>query len=51
MNRTELSGGVLDKATGKVRWTWRAVPGRVRREYIITYTVKYPKNQVVILEN
>ena len=45
----ELSGGKLDPATGKIRWDLKINPQETR-EIILTYTVKYPKNQKVILE-
>ena len=45
----ELSGGKLDPATGKIRWDLKISPQETR-EIILTYTVKYPKNQKVILE-
>ncbi|MCD4770210.1 MAG: DUF4139 domain-containing protein, partial [Bacteroidales bacterium] len=47
---TDISGGILDKITGKVRWDIELKPNE-SEELIVTYTVKYPKNQRVILEN
>lgn len=47
---TELSGGTIDRVKGKVKWNFNLGPNQ-SREIIITYTVKYPKNQKVILEN
>ena len=45
----ELSGGILNEYTGEVQWK-ATIPARESKEYILTYTVKYPKNQKVILE-
>jgi len=45
----ELSGGVFNEYTGKVQWK-TTIPARESKEYILTYTVKYPKNKKVILE-
>lgn len=47
---TDVSGGLLNKITGKVRWDIELKPNE-SEELTITYTVKYPKNQRVILEN
>lgn len=49
VSAVELSGGNLDPATGKIRWDLKISPQETR-EIILTYTVKYPKNQKVILE-
>lgn len=46
----EITGGILDKGTGRVRWDFNLGPNQ-SREFIITYTVKYPKNQKVIIDN
>lgn len=45
----ELTGGILNPVTGEVRWDISVEP-RETREIILTYTVKYPKNQKVVLE-
>ena len=45
----ELSGGIFDEYTGEVQWK-TTIPARESKQYILTYTVKYPKNQKVILE-
>ena len=44
-----LSGGILNEYTGEVQWK-ATIPARESREYVLTYTVKYPKNKKVILE-
>lgn len=49
VSATELSGGNLDPATGKIRWDLK-IAAQETREIILTYTVRYPKNQKVILE-
>ncbi len=49
VSAVELSGGKLDPVTGKIRWDLKISPQETR-EIILTYTVKYPKNQKVILE-
>lgn len=49
VSAAELSGGKLDPATGKIRWDLKISPQETR-EIILTYTVKYPRNQKVILE-
>jgi uncharacterized protein (TIGR02231 family) len=46
---TELTGGKHDIATGKVRWDVELKP-QEKKDLVLTYTVKYPKTQVVILE-
>ncbi|MDT8401772.1 MAG: mucoidy inhibitor MuiA family protein [Bacteroidales bacterium] len=46
---TELSGGKLNNITGEVVWD-TMVPAGASKAFILTYTVKYPKNQKVILE-
>jgi uncharacterized protein (TIGR02231 family) len=45
----ELSGGNLNSTTGTVKWDLEMKP-QEKKELILTYTVKYPKNQNVILE-
>lgn len=47
---TELSGGRFDERTGEVKWDLELGSNQTR-EFTITYTVKYPKSQRVILEN
>jgi len=46
---TQLSGGRLDPVTGMVIWEF-TLDSQQSREFILTYTVKYPKDKVVILE-
>ncbi|MFZ2285548.1 MAG: mucoidy inhibitor MuiA family protein, partial [Bacteroidales bacterium] len=46
---TELSGGKLNSVTGEITWDLNLQP-RENREIILTYTVKYPKKENVILE-
>lgn len=46
---TELSGGKLKSETGEIVWDLKIDPQETR-EIILTYTVRYPKNQKVILE-
>lgn len=45
----ELSGGKLNEIDGKVKWTLKLKPEE-SKELVLTYRVKYPKNQKVILE-
>jgi uncharacterized protein (TIGR02231 family) len=45
----ELSGGILDAETGKVKWDVD-IKSQEKRELILSYSVKYPKNQNIILE-
>jgi uncharacterized protein (TIGR02231 family) len=45
----ELSGGVLDTPTGKVKWDLTIDPGE-SRELILEYRVKFPRGENVILE-
>jgi uncharacterized protein (TIGR02231 family) len=45
----ELSGGRLNSETGLVKWDLELKP-QEKKELVITYSVKYPKNQTVILE-
>ena len=45
----ELSGGKLSEIDGKVKWTLKLSPGE-SKQLVLTYRVKYPKNQKVILE-
>lgn len=45
----ELSGGKYDTQTGSVKWDLEIKPLETR-ELILTYSVRYPKNQTVILE-
>ncbi|HUW92546.1 MAG TPA: DUF4139 domain-containing protein [Bacteroidales bacterium] len=49
VSAAELSGGNLDPVTGKIRWDLKIAP-RETKSIILTYSVKYPKNQKVILE-
>lgn len=46
---TELTGGVLNRVTGEIVWSFRVEP-RQTREVVLTYTVKHPKDKKVILE-
>lgn len=45
----ELSRGNLDKETGKVRWEFDLKTGKTK-EFELKYSVKYPKNQNLIIE-
>jgi len=45
----ELSGGKLNSETGLVTWDFELRPGETK-EIIFTYSVKYPKNQTILLE-
>jgi uncharacterized protein (TIGR02231 family) len=45
----ELSGGKLNAVTGEITWELTVQP-RETRDIILTYSVKYPKNEKVILE-
>jgi uncharacterized protein (TIGR02231 family) len=45
----ELSGGKLTAETGLVKWDLELKP-QEKKDLIITYSVRYPKNQNVILE-
>ncbi len=45
----ELSGGKQDPQTGEVTWSLNLVPQETKN-LVFTYSVKYPKNQKVILE-
>lgn len=46
---TELSGGTLNAETGTVKWEIELKP-QEKKEIILSYSVKYPKNQNIILE-
>ncbi len=46
---TELSGGSLNTETGAVKWDVDLKP-QEKKELILSYSVKYPKNQNIILE-
>jgi len=46
---TELSGGRLNEISGEVVWD-TTIPAGSSKVFILTYAVKYPKNQKVILE-
>lgn len=45
----ELSGGKVDQQTGEVTWNLNVAPQETKN-IIFTYSVKYPKNQKVVLE-
>lgn len=45
----ELSGGRLNQDTGMVEWEFDLKPGETK-ELVLTYSVRYPKNQILILE-
>ncbi|MDX9772279.1 MAG: DUF4139 domain-containing protein [Bacteroidales bacterium] len=45
----ELTGGNHNHTTGEITWDLEIQP-RETREIILTYSVKYPKNQKVVLE-
>jgi len=46
---SELSGGKLANDTGLVKWDLELKP-QERKELVLTYSVRYPKNMTVILE-
>jgi hypothetical protein len=46
---SELTGGILNAETGVVKWDIDIKP-QEKRELILSYSVKYPKNQNIILE-
>jgi hypothetical protein len=46
---TELSGGRLNSQTGEVKWDLELKP-QESRQIILTYSVKYPKDKIIILE-
>jgi uncharacterized protein (TIGR02231 family) len=45
----ELSGGKQNRDTGEINWDLQIKPGETK-QIILTYSVKYPKDQKVILE-
>jgi uncharacterized protein (TIGR02231 family) len=45
----ELSGGRLNEIDGKVKWSLNLKPGE-SKDLVLTYRVKYPKDQKIILE-
>ncbi len=45
----ELSGGKLDQQTGEIKWDLTMKP-QENKQIIFTYSVKYPKDRVIILE-
>jgi uncharacterized protein (TIGR02231 family) len=45
----ELSGGTLNQETGQVKWDLE-LKSQEKKDLIISYSVKYPKNQKIILE-
>lgn len=46
---TELSGGKLNSQTGEIKWDLELKP-QESRQIIFSYSVKYPKDKIVILE-
>jgi hypothetical protein len=46
---TELSGGHLNQQTGEIKWDLELKP-QESRQIIFTYSVKYPKDKIIILE-
>ena len=46
---TQLTGGRLDPLSGMVIWEFSLDPQQ-SRDIILTYTVRYPKDRVIILE-
>ncbi len=48
IERVESSGGSVDDNTGKVTWTFKLKPGETKK-LILKYTVKYPKEQSLII--
>jgi uncharacterized protein (TIGR02231 family) len=49
VDATELSGGTLNTETGTVKWDIEIKP-QEKKELVLSYSVKYPKNQNIILE-
>jgi uncharacterized protein (TIGR02231 family) len=45
----ELSGGKLDQQTGEIKWDLDIKPQETK-QIVVTYSVKYPKDKIVILE-
>ncbi len=45
----ELSGGRLDSQTGEIRWDLD-ISQQETRQIVLTYSIKYPKDKIVILE-
>lgn len=46
---TQLTGGKLDPVSGMVTWEFNLAP-QESRDLVLTYTVRYPKDKVIILE-
>lgn len=46
---SELSGGTLDKQSGKITWNLSLAPGELKTKRLV-YEVKYPKERQIILE-
>jgi uncharacterized protein (TIGR02231 family) len=46
---TEISGGHLNQQTGEIKWDLELKP-QESKQIILTYSVKYPKDKIVILE-
>jgi len=44
----ELSGGQLDKTTGKIQWSFALKP-QSDKKIELKYQVKYPKNQFLVI--
>lgn len=49
VSHSQLSGGKLDKESGKVTWELSLNPNE-KREILLNYSVKYPKNKNLIVE-
>jgi uncharacterized protein (TIGR02231 family) len=45
----ELSGGKLNEQTGEIKWNMELKPQETK-QVILTYSVKYPKDKIIILE-
>ena len=45
----ELSGGKLNQQTGEIKWDLEMKP-QENKQIVFTYSVKYPKDKVIILE-
>lgn len=45
----EISGGRLNSETGEIKWDMDLKP-QEKKELVLTYSVKYPKNQNVIVD-
>ena len=49
VNEIEVSGATLYANTGKVKWKMSLEPGE-KKSVVLTFSVKYPKNKQIKLE-